>query len=213
MLFYSASLTLVAAVIAMIMAISTLPFLPILRKKTRNLLILSSENQGVLVETFKGALVLKTTNAAPQFWEEFQSRFGRLTHLTFSTIQLSVLNGTFTQLISSIGSVALLATGSLLVIREEISIGQLLAFNTMQGNLLALMTTIIGLTDEYFRAQTAIGRILEVIDATPESVGEANKPFAQLSGDHDITCSHLNFHHAGRVVLLDDFSLTLPGGR
>lgn len=159
MLFYSASLTLVAAVIAMIMAISTLPFLPILRKKTRNLLILSSENQGVLVETFKGALVLKTTNAAPQFWEEFQSRFGRLTHLTFSTIQLSVLNGTFTQLISSIGSVALLATGSLLVIREEISIGQLLAFNTMQGNLLALMTTIIGLTDEYFRAQTAIGRI------------------------------------------------------
>lgn len=213
MLFYSPSLTLVAAVIALIMTLSTLPFLPILRKKTRNLLILSSENQGVLVETFKGALVLKTTNAAPQFWEEFQSRFGRMTNLTFSTIQLSVLNGTFTQLISGIGGVALLATGSLLVIEEQISIGQLLAFNTMQGNILALMTTLIGLTDEYFRAQTAIGRILEVIDATPESVGEAKKPFAELSGEHDICCSSLNFHHAGRVVLLDDFSLKLPGGK
>lgn len=213
MLFYSVSLTIVAAVIALIMAVSTLPFLPLLRRKTRNLLILSSENQGVLVETFKGALVLKTTNAAPQFWEEFQSRFGRLTNLTFSTIQLSVLNGTFTQLISSLGSVALLATGSLLVINKEISIGQLLAFNTMQGNMLALMTTLISLTDEYFRAQTAIGRILEVIDATPESVGEAKKPFAQLLGEHDICCSSLNFHHAGRVVLLDDFSLKLPGGK
>nr|WP_299411210.1 peptidase domain-containing ABC transporter [Acaryochloris sp. IP29b_bin.148] len=213
MLFYSPILTLVAAVIALIMTLSTLPFLPILRKKTRSLLILSSENQGVLVETFKGALVLKTTNAGPQFWEEFQSRFGRLTNLTFSTIQLSVLNGTFTQLISGIGSVALLATGSLLVIKEEISIGQLLAFNTMQGNILSLMTSLISLTDEYFRAQTAIGRILEVIDATPESVGEAKKPFAQLSGDHDISCSNLNFHHAGRVVLLDDFSLKLPGGK
>ncbi|QUY46201.1 peptidase domain-containing ABC transporter [Acaryochloris marina] len=213
MLFYSASLTLVAAVVALIMALSTLPFLPTLRQKTRDLLILSSENQGILVETFKGALVLKTTNSAPQFWEEFQSRFGRLTNLTFSTIQISILNGTFTQFISGIGSVALLTTGSLLVIKEEISIGQLLAFNTMQGNLLALMSVVISLTDEYFRAQTAIGRILEVIDATPESIGEAKKPLVQLSSEYDITCKQLNFHHTGRVTLLDDFSLKLPGGK
>jgi ABC-type bacteriocin/lantibiotic exporter with double-glycine peptidase domain len=213
MLVYSPSLTLVAAVIALAMTLSTLPFLPALRQKTRSLLILSSENQGVLVETFKGALVLKTTNAGPQFWEEFQSRFGRLTNLTFSTIQLSILNGTFIQLISGIGSVALLAIGSLLVIKEEISIGQLLAFNSMQGNILGLMSTLINLTDEYFRAQTAIGRLLEVIDATPESVGESKKPFARISGEHDICCTNLNFHHAGRVVLLDDFSLKLPGGK
>jgi ATP-binding cassette subfamily B protein/ATP-binding cassette subfamily C protein len=213
MIFYSGQLTVVAILISGIMALSSLPFLPILRRKTRDVLILSSENQGVLVETFKGALVLKSTNSAPQFWEEFQSRFGRLASLTYSTIQIGILNSTFTQLVSGIGSVAILAFGSSLVINEEISIGQLLAFNTMQGYLLSFMSALIGLTDEYFRSQTAVSRLLEVIDATPEAIGDVKKPFAQISGQANISCGNLTFHHAGRVTLLEDFSLTLPGGK
>jgi ABC-type bacteriocin/lantibiotic exporter with double-glycine peptidase domain len=134
MLFYSMKLTLTAIAIAIIMILSTLPFLPILRQKTRNLLVLSAENQGVLVETFKGALVMKTTASAPQFWDEFQSRFGRLANLTFSTVKIGIINGTLAQLLSNIGGIALLGFGSILVINQELSIGQMLAFNTMQVN-------------------------------------------------------------------------------
>lgn len=212
MMFYSWKLTLAVALIAGLMTLSTLPFLPVLQQKTRDLLVLASENQGVLVETFKGALVIKATNAASQFWEEFQSRFGRLANVTFSTIQIGIINGTFSQFVSSIGSIALLGFGSLLVIGQELSIGQLLAFNAMQGNVLVFVGSLIGLVDEYFRAQTAISRLVEVIDATPEAVGESKKPFAQISGSADIYCTDLNFHHAGRVDLLKDFSLKLPGG-
>ncbi|MBW4639033.1 MAG: peptidase domain-containing ABC transporter [Gloeocapsa sp. UFS-A4-WI-NPMV-4B04] len=213
MMFYSWKLTLAVLVIGLIMTLSTLPFLPTLRQKTRNLLVLGSENQGVLVETFKGALVIKATNAAPQFWEEFQSRFGRLANLSFSTTQIGIINGTFSQLVSSIGGVTLLGMGSILVINKELSIGQMLAFNSMQGNVLALIGSLIGLTDDYFRSQTATSRLLEVIDATPEAVGDTKKPFARIPNNADICCTNLNFHHAGRVELLENFSLTLPGGK
>lgn len=214
MVFYSWKLTIAVMIIAMIMAIATLPFLPVLRRKTRNLLVLGSENQGVLVETFKGALVLKSTSAAPQFWEEFQSRFGRLANVTFSTVQIGIVTGTFSQFISSIGGISLLGFGSLLVIGREISIGQLLAFNALQANVLVFISSVISLVDEYFRAQTAISRLVEVIDATPEVTGDAQKPSEfKIAGDADICCSNLNFHHAGRVDLLEDFSLTLPGGK
>jgi ABC-type bacteriocin/lantibiotic exporter with double-glycine peptidase domain len=211
--FYSWKLTLAVLVIGLLMTLSTLPFLPTLRQKTRNLLVLGSENQGVLVETFKGALVIKATNAAPQFWEEFQSRFGRLANLSFSTTQIGIINGTFSQLVSSIGGVSLLGMGSILVINKELSIGQMLAFNSMQGNVLALIGSLIGLTDDYFRSQTATSRLLEVIDATPEAVGDAKKPCARIPDNADICCTNLNFHHAGRVELLENFSLTLPGGK
>jgi len=213
MLFYSWKLSLAVILIGGAMALSTLPFLPTLRRKTRNLLVLASENQGVLVETFKGAQVIKTTNATPQLWDEFQSRFGRLANLTFSTIQIGIVTGTFSKLVSSIGSVSLLGLGSILVIGGELSIGQLLAFNIMQGNVLSLISSLIGLVDEYFRSQTAVSRLSEVIDATPEAVGDAQKPFVQLPADADLYCTHLNFHHAGRVELLEDFSLKLPGGK
>lgn len=213
MMFYSWKLTTAVLLLAALMTLSNVPLLPVLREKTRNLLILSSENQGVLVETFKGAMVIKTTNAAPQFWEEFQSRFGRLANLTFSTTQLGIIGGTFSRFVSSTGSVTLLGLGSLLVISKELSIGQLLAFNALQGNVLSLFGVLIGLVDEYFRAQTAVSRVVEVIDATPEAVGDTQKPFAQISGAADIYCTNLNFHHAGRVDLLENFSINLPGGK
>lgn len=213
MLFYSFKLTLAAIVLAVIMTLSTLPLLPALRQKTRSFLVLSAENQGVLVETFKGALVLKATNAEPQFWEELQTRFGRLANLGFSTIQIGILNGTLSQLVSGIGTIALLGLGSILVIHKELTIGQLLAFNAMQGKILAFIGTLIGLTDQYFRSQTAVTRLLEVIDATPEAVGDDKKPFVEISANDDIYCSNLNFHHLGRVALLNDFSLKIPGGK
>jgi ATP-binding cassette subfamily C protein len=213
MLFYSWKLTLAVILVAGAMTLSTLPFLPILRHKTRSLLVLAAENQGVLVETFKGALVVKATTAAPQFWEEFQSRFGRLAHLNFSTIQLGIVNNIFAQLIGNIGGIVLLGFGSVLVIHKELSIGQVLAFNSLQVNVVGLISLVISLVDQYFRSQTAISRLLEVIDATPEAARDDQKPFAQISSDADICCSCVNFHHTGRVDLLENFSLNFPGGQ
>ncbi|WP_427159536.1 peptidase domain-containing ABC transporter [Aliinostoc sp. HNIBRCY26] len=212
-IFYSWQLAIAVILIGGLMSLSSLPLLPVLQQKTRNLLVLGAENQGVLVETFKGAQVLKTTNAAPQFWDELQSRFGRLANLTFSTIQISIINNTISKFLSTIGGVVLLACGSILVIQGQLSIGQMLAINALQFNVLALISTFVGLIDEYFRSQTAVSRLLEVIDATPEVDEKIHKPVAQIAGDTDIRFSHVNFHHPGRVDLLEDFSLKLPGGK
>jgi len=212
MLFYSIKLTLVAVVISVIMTLSTLVFLPTLQQKVRSLLVLEAENQGVLVESFKGALTLKTTTAAPQFWEEFQSRFGRLASLSFRTIQIDIINGTFSNLVSGIGSVTLLWFGGTLTIDHELSIGQLLAFNAMNSNFLAFIGTVVTFVDRFTRIQTATRRLIEVIDATPE-VSNNSKPLAVIPDNADIICTHVNFHYPGRIELLEDFSLTIPGGQ
>lgn len=213
MLFYSGKLTLLAVAIAVLMTLSTIVFLPTLRQKIRRVLILDAENQGVLVESFKGALTLKTTTAAPQFWDEFQSRFGRLANQTFRTIQIGIINSTFSELVSGIGSIAILWFGSTLVISKELSIGQLLAFNSMNANFLALIATLVTFVDKFTNVQTATQRLTEVIDATPETQDSTQKPFAVIPGNADITCTNLTFHYPGRLELLEDFSLAIPGGR
>jgi ATP-binding cassette subfamily C protein len=213
MLFYSVKLTAVAGVIAILMTLSTIVFLPTLQQKIRNLLVLSAENQGVLVETFKGAITVKTTTAAPQFWEEFQHRYSRLANFSFRTIQIGFLNNIFSNLVSSIGSIALLWFGSNLVISQQLTIGMLLAFNSMNSNFTSFIGTLIGFVDEFTRTKTATQRLTEVIDATPETPPNSQKPWVSLPDDVNIICSHLNFHHPGRVDLLQDFSLTIPGGK
>ncbi|MEH2393521.1 MAG: peptidase domain-containing ABC transporter [Nostoc sp.] len=213
MVFYSWKLTFVAFVIAIVMSSSTVVFLPTLQQKIRSILVLDAENQGILVESFKGALTLKTTTAAPQFWEEFQNRFGRLANQTFSTIQIGIINNIFSGLVYAIGSVSLIGFGSILVISKELSIGQLLAFNGMNGNFLAFIGAVLGFIDEFMRAKTATQRLTEVIDSTSETQSDTDKPFAKISSDANIICTNLNFHYAGRLELLEDFSLLIPGGK
>jgi len=159
MLFYSWKLTLVAIIFAVLMTLSTIVFLPTLQQKTRRLLVLEAENQGVLVETFKGALTFKTMTAGPQLWEEFQSRFGRLANLTFGTIQINIYNNIFSGLISSIGSIVLLWFGSRFVIGKELTIGQLLAFNSMDGNFVSFISTVIGFVNSFTLVKTATQRL------------------------------------------------------
>jgi ATP-binding cassette subfamily C protein len=215
MIFYSWKLTVVALLIAAFMTVSTIIFQPTLRQKTRELLVTEAETQGLLVETFKGALTLKTTGSGLQFKDELDNRFSRLATLSFRTIQIGIINNTFSGFVSAIGGIILLWFGGNLVINplENLSIGQLLAFNSMNANFVGLISTIISFVEEFTRAKTATQRLTEVIDATPENENDGKKPFAKINDNTDITLTNLSFHYSGRLELLENFSLTIPGGQ
>ncbi|MEH2251856.1 peptidase domain-containing ABC transporter [Nostoc sp.] len=213
MLFLSWQLTLASVLAFVIVTLVNLLFLPALRQQTRKLLVLGTENQGFLVETFRGVQVLKTTQATPQAWQEYQTNYGRLANLGWSTMKLELYSSTFTNILSTLTNIGLLWLGSYLVINGTLSIGQLLAFNGMSGNFLGFLSSVIGLADEFITAQIVIQRMAEVIDATPEDLNAEKKPWAEISADANIICTKVNFHHAGRVDLLQDFSLTIPGGK
>ena len=213
MLFYSWQLALASIVAFIIVTSIDLLFLPALRQKTRQHIVLGTDNQGFLVETFRGVQVLKTTQATPQAWQEYQGNYGRLANLGWSTMKLGLYTSTVTSIFSSFINIGILWIGSYLVINKTLTIGQLLAYNGMSGNFLGFLSSAIGLVDEFITAQIVIQRLTEVINATPEDENDFKKPWAEIKGNADITCTQLNFHHAGRVELLQDFSLTIPGGK
>jgi ABC-type bacteriocin/lantibiotic exporter with double-glycine peptidase domain len=213
MLFYSWELTLASLLAFVVVTIVNLLFIPAIRANTRRLIIEGTENQGFLVETFRSALVLKTTQATPQVWDEYQQNFGRLTNLGWSSMKLGLYSSTLTGVISNFTTVGLLWFGSYLVIDRTLSIGQLISFNGLSGNFLGFLGSVVGLVNEFITAQIVIQRLSEVLDATPEEIHTISKPWAQLPDHADITCDRINFHHTGRVDLLKDFSLTIPGGK
>jgi ABC-type bacteriocin/lantibiotic exporter with double-glycine peptidase domain len=213
MLFYSWKLSLFIILLTILNAILPLILLIPLRRKIKEIMILDAENQGVLVETFKGAVTLKTTTAEPQFWEDLQTRFGRLANLVFRTAQIGIANSTFSGIISGVGGVALLWIGSTFVIQKDLTLGQLFAFNSMNGNFTGFIGTIIGLVDEFIRVKTAIERLSSVIDYRSETEHDHKKEWAELKSVDNIYCENLLFHHVGRLDLLSNFSITIPGGK
>ncbi|WP_445628627.1 peptidase domain-containing ABC transporter [Nostoc sp. DSM 114167] len=213
MLFYSWQLTLASVAAFIIVTFVNLLFLPALRQKTRSLIVKGTENQGFLVETFRGVQVLKTTQATEQAWQEYQTNFGRLANLDWTTMKLELYSGTVTSILSKLTSIGILWLGSSLAINQTLSIGQLLAYSGMSGSFLEFLESAVGLIDEFITAQIVVQRLTEVIDSTPEDKNDIKKPWAEIPGNADISCSQVNFHHPGRTDLLENFSLTIPGGK
>jgi ABC-type bacteriocin/lantibiotic exporter with double-glycine peptidase domain len=212
MLWYSYQLTMVAISIFVVIAVINLLFLPALKNKTRSLITEGAENQGFLVETFRGALVLKTTQGAPQAWGEYQRNFGRLANLEWGAMQIEIYTGTIVGLLGSLSSIGLLVMGSSLVIDRTLSIGQLIAFSGMSGNFFGFLSSVIHLSNEFITAQIVVQRLGEVLDIPAEDDYTQPKPWVEIEDDADIIFSEISFHHTGRVDLLKNFNLTIPGG-
>jgi ABC-type bacteriocin/lantibiotic exporter with double-glycine peptidase domain len=157
--------------------------------------------------------VLKTTEATPQIWDEYQSNVGTLSHLRWNTLQLSLFSSTTTSLLSSVTTLALLWYGSSFVIAGRLSIGQLLAFNGMGVNVLGFLAALVAFASDFITAQVVFQRLGEVLDGSVEDPRAMEKPWVALPLGCEIRCEKLRFHHAGRVDLLVDFTLTIPGGR
>ena len=213
MVSYSARLSLAALLSFLVVIGVNLAFLPALQQHTRRLIVESADNQGFLVESFRAAQVLKTSEASPQVWQEVQGNFGRLARLRWLTQQLQLFGSTSTSFLGNATNLAVLWYGSSFVIAGELSIGQLLAFNGMALNVLAFLAGLVAFASDGVSAQVVIQRLSDVLEGTVEDPAGATKPWVALPGDGDLVCRDLSFHHAGRVELLDHFSLTIPGGR
>ncbi|AFY37603.1 bacteriocin-processing peptidase [[Leptolyngbya] sp. PCC 7376] len=210
---YSYNLLFITFIIGIVMCLSTLIFWTQIKRKTQKLLALTAENQGVLVETFKGALIMKTKNATSQFLDEFQARFGRQAKVNFQRSQIAIFNSTFSGFILRTGEAILLWFGSRLVFQGNLTIGQLVACNIMSKNALSFITLTIDFVNQLVFVQSALERLSDVIDATPEVQPNQIKPKVKLLPDSDLICHDLTFHHPGRVELLHNFNLSLSGGK
>lgn len=209
---YSASLTLAALLGYTLVIACSLVFLPALKAASRELLVRSADNQGFLVEIFRGASVLKTSEAFAQAWQEYQSNFGRMSHLAWRELRLKLAESSLTGALGSVVTVALLWYGSSFVIARELSIGQLLAFNGFGANVLALLASLSGVTQDLLLADVVIRRMGDVLERKPEAMGPKNGASVTIPRNAEIRCEAITYNHPGRRALLQDLNLLIPGG-
>ncbi|MEY4431772.1 MAG: hypothetical protein RLZZ533_1708 [Cyanobacteriota bacterium] len=209
---YSASLTVAALFCYVAVLLCNLTFLPAQTRLAKEMLVKSADNQGYLVELFRGIGLLKCSEATAQAWHDYQTSFGRLAHLSWGGLRLDLQQETATTLLGSIAGVGLLWYGSGFVIMQQLSIGQLLAFSGMGANVFAFLTALSGLTQELLRADVVIQRLADVLERPSELEVHPGVHDVTLPRDTGVSCERVSFHHPGRRALLDDLTVHIPGG-
>ena len=209
---YNNSLTLAALLGFSLVIGCQLAVLPALHRRTQGLLVQSADNQGFLVELFRGQALLKTTQASPQAWQEFQRNQGRLARLAWSVGLLDLKASTATNVLGSFTTIILLWYGSTFVLSQQLSIGQLLAFNGMGANVLAFLAAVGGLSQELITSRVVMARLDDALQHPTETAASNGRQKAMIPANSDILCADITFHHSGRCALIEHLDLRIPGG-
>ncbi len=210
---YSWKLGLIAIAIGAVMTISTFAFQPVIKQATHRSFTVAGENAGVLSEAFNGALTLKTLAAANQLQPEIQHRLDKESKFNFRTAQIRIINTTFSEMVAGIGTVILLWFGSILVFQGELTIGKLIAIYGLKEGFLQFIVTLVKLITDWTQIKAITRLLAELFEYNPENRGDESKSCVQLSDEAEISLQAIDFHYPGRIKLLENLSVTIPGGQ
>lgn len=213
MAIYSSQLTLIALAAYAVIVMIQLSFLPRRYAIGARLITKNARNQALLVEFFRGAQLLKSSNAGEQAWDEYQKDFGELARLSWQESQLTILSDGAVALLSSLLHIGLLVYGSTFVLADQISIGQLLAFAGLGMNVLSFFSESSRFAVQVLADRSVFGRLTDVLEAEPEQKEREKKWWVELHGDETIELRKLSYAHPGRRQVINAINAHLPGGK
>jgi ATP-binding cassette subfamily B protein len=169
MFYYSPKLTGVALGVIPLFAILTLLATPVLRHWLNETFNRSADSQSFLVETVTGIHSVKAhaaEKASRDRWEGLYARFVRTGFKASTTANISNHLGDF---LTSFSALLILWFGAQLVIKQQMTIGQLVAFQMLSGHVTGPLLRLIQLWQTLQEVLLAVDRIGDILNVAPEA--------------------------------------------
>lgn len=175
MLWYSPQLTLI--VVLSIPAYLALSFLctPILRARLNEKFNRGAENQSFLVETLSGMETVKAMAVEPRWQQKWDRQLAAYVAAGLSSTNVSLLASGGVSLISRLVTAAIMWLGAMLVIDNKLSVGQLVAFNLLAGQVSAPILRLAQLWNDFQQVGISMSRLGDVLNARTEISGRKTR--------------------------------------
>ncbi|EAZ91268.1 peptidase domain-containing ABC transporter [Crocosphaera chwakensis] len=183
MLYYNWQLTLLIVALIPPIMLLTLGATPLLRKVSRDVFNRSAEQNSALVETITGVATVKATATEKELRWRWEDRLTNYLNARFRSQKLGINLQAGSGLINSLGSTALLWYGATLVIQDQLTIGQFVAFNMMIGKVINPVLSLANLWDELQEVLISVERLNDIFDSQPEEIpGQPRLQLPPLKG-------------------------------
>ncbi|HEY9659814.1 MAG TPA: peptidase domain-containing ABC transporter, partial [Allocoleopsis sp.] len=172
MLYYNWQLTLLVLVLIPPILLLTLGATPMLRRISREIFKDTADQNSVLVEMMTGVATIKSTATEHEMRWRWEDHLTRQINTQFQGQKLGIGLQATSGLISSLGNAILLWYGATLVIQNQLTIGQFVAFNMMLGYVISPVIALANLWDELQEVLISVERLDDVFGTQPEETRE-----------------------------------------
>jgi len=168
MFYYNAELTLVMLIFVPLSVGLTLIYTPILKSFSQRAFLARAEQSSVLIDSLHGIDVVKAEAVERATRWHWEGKFTKEIQIGFQRLKMQMLFGGIGSVINLLSSTVILWYGASLVIDGNLSVGQLMAFNALIGNVMGPIMGLIGIWPQVQEARIALDRLNDVYDTQME---------------------------------------------
>lgn len=203
---------LMTVMIAVLYGILVYAFIKPFKKIQRASMEQGAKISSQLIESIHGVETIKAFNAEDSASLETESRYIKGVLIGKKGSILGNVQGSMIGVVEALGGLFILWFGALMVIRNEISLGQLLTFNALLAYFLSPLKNLIGLQQQIQSAVVASERLSEIIDLELEYDQDEEKKYKPDSLKGDINLKDVDFRYGSRRLVLNHLNMTIKPG-
>jgi len=213
MVIYSWLLTLIALATVPLFALLTLLAAPIIRKQLRTKAERNAETQAYFVEVLSGIQTVKAQNLELNSRWQWQSRYARYISAGFQTVVTSTTASSISQFLNQMSGLLLLWVGAFLVLKGQLTLGQLIAFRIIASYTTSPLLRLVQLWQNFQETALSLERLADIVD-TPQEVDEKerrNIPMPPIVGAIRFEEVNFRFNPDGPLQLVNVSLDIAPG--
>lgn len=172
----------------------------------------SSKLNSYLYESLNGVYTIKSFNVEKQSQLKTEKNFICTLKALFKRSSLNNLQNAITGGIANIGEIVILWVGSKSVISGQMSVGELLTFNSLLVYFMNPIKNLINLQTEMQTAVVAAKRLGEILDLKLEKDFEVSDKVTLNNLKGDIEFKNVNFRHGNNKLTLKNINLKIKKG-
>ena len=181
MLWYSVALTLIVLASIPVYLLLSFVFTPILRAKLNDKFNKGAENQSFLVETLTGMDTLKAMAVEPRWQQKWDKQLAAYVSAGLSTTNIALVANGGVSLVSKLVTASIMWLGALLVVDNKMTVGELVAFNMLAGQVSSPILRMAQLWNDFQQVGISMSRLGDILNARTEVAGNKTR-MPQLAG-------------------------------
>jgi ATP-binding cassette subfamily B protein len=215
MFMYSLKLTLILIGFVIPIVALTVLVTPKLKQYAREVFNASTDAQAFLMEALGGVETVKGMGMERAVRLKWERKYVKALELQYRAQSFHIRVALGSQLLNAAVTIAILWFGASLVLERELSIGQLIAFNSLMGSVLAPLMGLVGLWNLLNDAGVAMERLGDVLDMEPEQKPEdlaSRVVLPDLNGEIRLENVYFRYGGSDTPYVLENISLEIRPG-
>ena len=175
MLWYSVTLTLVVLASIPVYLLLSLVFTPVIRRRLEDKFNKGAENQSFLVETISGIDTVKSMAVEPRWIQKWDQQLAAYVSSGLAVTNVATVAGGGVTLTSKLVTAAIMWIGATLVIDKQLTVGELVAFNMLAGQVSSPILRLAQLWNDFQQVAISMSRLGDILNTHPEVAGQKTR--------------------------------------